>query len=336
MNGTAVTQTPTGSLRTEQRGHAGVHFERLYDATPDEVWAALTNPEQLRGWLADASRLELRPDGRMELQFQGDAETTEGLVREVDPGAVLEWEWVHDPGRRSVVRFELVPRDAGCLLVLDHRLLDADSAPGYGAGWQGHLDALEALLRAGEPVDARARYLALRPGWAAQAADLDRGVGVIRPDGDTRALVFERRLAAEPARVWRAITERDELARWLTDTTIEPRLGGAVVVDWDEAGRTTGTVLVWEPPSVLEYSWIWEGVQDSVLRLELRPDPAGTHLRLEHRRVAPQVAWDMGSGWHAFLDGLTDVVEGRPVGSWTERELAVRPDYERRAAALLA
>jgi hypothetical protein len=46
------------------------------------------------------------------------------------------------------------------------------------------------------------------------------------------------------------------------------------------------------------------------------------------------VAGDHGSGWHAYLDALADVVEGRPVGSWDEREVAQRPHYERRAAAL--
>jgi uncharacterized protein YndB with AHSA1/START domain len=157
---------------------------------------------------------------------------------------------------------------------------------------------------------------------------------VIRPDGDTRALVFERRLDAPPERVWRALTDRAELRLWLTDTTIEPRVDGGVVVDWGEAGQTTGTVLAWEPPTLLEYTWTWEGVMEAVLRLDLRPEGAGTRLRLEHRRVAPRVAWDMGSGWHAFLDGLADVVAERPVGDWIAREEAMRPVYSRKAAAL--
>ena len=40
------------------------------------------------------------------------------------------------------MRFVIVPRDHGVLLVLDHRRLAPDSAPGYGAGWHAHLDAL--------------------------------------------------------------------------------------------------------------------------------------------------------------------------------------------------
>ena len=76
------------------------------------------------------------------------------------------------------------------------------------------------------------------------------------------------------------------------------------------------------------------GVHDSVLSFELAPDGHGTHLRLEHRALSPRVAGDHGSGWHAYLDALADVVEGREVGSWDEREVALRPAYEAKAAAL--
>jgi uncharacterized protein YndB with AHSA1/START domain len=335
MTDAALTNVPNGALRSEPGERAAVRFERLCDATPEELWSALTEPEQLRGWLAHASRFELVPDGEIELRFEADeGRVTRGRVREVAPGRVLEWEWIHEGEERSVVRFEIVPRDAGCLLVLDHRLLERESAPGYGAGWQGHLDALDALVREGGHLDHHARYLALRPLWVAQQADLARGVGIVRPHGDARALLYERTLAAAPERVWHALTAREELGQWLTDTTIEPRVGGSVVVDWGEQGRTTGVVRAWEPPRVLEYSWIWEGVLDSVVRFELRPEGEGTHLRLEHRGVKTDLAWDLGSGWHAFLDGLADVAEGRPIGSWAEREAAVRSEYERRAAAL--
>lgn len=335
MTNTALTDVPTGALRTESDEHAGVRFERLYDATAEELWAALTERDQLRGWLAHASRFELEPDGEVELRFEADdGRPTRGRMREIVPGRVLEWEWLQEGERASVVRFELVPRDAGCLLVLDHRLLDREFAPGYGAGWQGHLDALDALLRGGPAVDHHGRYRALRPRWETQQSDLERGLGVLRPHGDARALLFERRLAAPPERVWRALTRRDELARWLTDVTIEPRLGGDVVIDFGDAGSNPGTVVAWKPPRLLEYSWIWAGVHDSVLRFDLRPDGDGTHLRMEHRAVSPSVAGDHGSGWHAYLDALADLVEGRPLGSWDEREAALRPGYEAKAAAL--
>jgi uncharacterized protein YndB with AHSA1/START domain len=159
-----------GALRAEPDGSAAVRLERLYDATPEELWSALTEPERLRGWLADMPGFDLDPGAAFELHFEAASEPSAGRVVTVVPGRVLEWEW-HEAGRRSLVRFEVEPRGAGALLVLDHRLLELASAPGYGAGWQGHLEALEALLGGTDPVDPHARYLALRPAWARMNAE---------------------------------------------------------------------------------------------------------------------------------------------------------------------
>lgn len=159
------------------------------------------------------------------------------------------------------------------------------------------------------------------------------GFGEIRGGGGLRAVVFERRFDATPAEVWSALTDRDRLRRWFTDVTVDPHVGGAVLVDWGEAGSNHGKVLRWEPERCLEYTMVWAGVHDSVLRFELRACGAGTVLRLEHHAVAARVAGDLGSGWHAYLDALADLVEGRPVGDWTAREAAVSEHYASAAAA---
>jgi len=143
----------------------GVRFERLYDATPEELWAALTDPEQIRGWLAHASRWQLDPGAEYELEF-GDDGKTWGRVRVVEPPRVLELEWLCADEPESVVRFEIVPRAAGCLLVLDHSRLAPADAPGYAAGWHAHLDALGALVAGRPSGDADEwwkRYRELRP-----------------------------------------------------------------------------------------------------------------------------------------------------------------------------
>jgi len=160
--------TELGTLRQEGE-RRGVRFERLYDATPEELWAALTDPEQIRGWLADATRWELAAGEEYELMF-GDDGRTWGRILAVEPPRVLELEWTYADEPASVVRFEIVPREAGCLLVLDHSRLDPDSAPGYGAGWHAHLDALDALLAgrpAGDGDEWWARYRELRPRYEA-------------------------------------------------------------------------------------------------------------------------------------------------------------------------
>jgi uncharacterized protein YndB with AHSA1/START domain len=161
-----------GALRRDRDGCA-VRFERLYDYTPQELWRALTEPEQIRGWLADVSRFELEPDGEVHLHFGDEPEGghTRWRIRELEPGRVLECEW-HYPGEEpSIVRFECQPREQGTLLVLDHRRLSPDDAPGYAAGWHAHLEAL-AQLHALKDEDWYRRYQELRPAYERAAATL--------------------------------------------------------------------------------------------------------------------------------------------------------------------
>jgi uncharacterized protein YndB with AHSA1/START domain len=143
-----------------------VRFERLYDATPDELWSALTNPAQLPGWLAHASRFQLEVGGAVDLDF-GDGDEVHGEIRELEPGRLLEYTWDDE----SVVRFEIVPRERGVLLVLDHRRLTADVGVEYGAGWHAHLDMLGAKL-AGSQLEFTPRYSELRPPYDERVAAL--------------------------------------------------------------------------------------------------------------------------------------------------------------------
>ncbi len=147
--------TATGTMTAD-----GVRFERLYDATPAELWNAITDPEQIKGWLAHTTRWTLTLGDEWSIRFD-DGEVG-GRVVEVDVGRVLELTWVEEDSE-SVLRFEIVPRDTGSLLVLDHSRLPAESRPGFGAGWQAHLEALAALLDGGAAVDWWARYHELRP-----------------------------------------------------------------------------------------------------------------------------------------------------------------------------
>jgi uncharacterized protein YndB with AHSA1/START domain len=168
-----TTVTEPGRLRPDA-DRAAVRFERLYDATPDELWSALTDPEQIRGWLADASRFQLEPDGEVMIDFGGDDETggrVDGRIRELDPPRLLEYTWTFPGEPESVVRFEIVPREHGVLLVLDHRLLSRESLVGYGAGWHAHLDVLALHLR-GERGSWDGRYRELRPEYERQASAL--------------------------------------------------------------------------------------------------------------------------------------------------------------------
>jgi uncharacterized protein YndB with AHSA1/START domain len=161
--------------------------------------------------------------------------------------------------------------------------------------------------------------------------------GVVREDGDLLSLRFERRYAATPEEVWAAMTEPDSIQRWLfAAAVLEPRVGGEFRLDWSDTEKATGSVLVWDPPSVLEVEWNEPNVS-STLQLRIESSRAGTLLTLDQRNISVQAAIGMGAGWHAHLDALGDLVEGRGADeeAWRPRFDALRPQYDElvRAAA---
>ena len=145
-----------------------------------------------------------------------------------------------------------------------------------------------------------------------------------------RGLRFERRLAHPPERVWRALVEPSQLARWLAERVeLEAREGGSVVLRWSDTEVARGTIGSFVPPELLEYTW-QEGDLASVVRFDLRPDGDGTLLVLTHREIDSLAGF--GAGWHAHLDTLEGMLDGRSV-EWRERWDAMKPEYEAAFAA---
>ncbi len=129
---------------------------------------------------------------------------------------------------------------------------------------------------------------------------------------DRRTVTFVRMLDAPPERVWAALTSVDDLAAWLAPATLEPRVGGAVRIEFDgQDGLTTGTVLTWDPPRTLEHEWHYPGETGSVVRYDLVAVEGGTELTLVHRLLRADQAAGYGAGWHAHLDALGALLAGQ-------------------------
>ena len=154
-------------------------------------------------------------------------------------------------------------------------------------------------------------------------------LGTIIATGDTRTVRFERHLPFPPDAVWSALTRPEELAEWLTSATFEPREGGAVAFDFGEGGVCVGRVLVFDPPTVLEYEWDFPNEDRSVVRWELRATDGerSTQLTLVHSLLTVGIAAGYGAGWHAHLDQLAGHLSGS-VPAWEPRYLELRPRYE--------
>jgi uncharacterized protein YndB with AHSA1/START domain len=126
-------------------GTCEVRLTRHYRAAPDEVWAALTDPDSLGRWLAAPVEIDLHSGGSFRLQLS-ERETMDGRVRAVEPPRTLELDWIRAGEEPSVIRFDLRPEGEGTVLVLDHRRIEAEIGMRYAAVWERRLLHLDAVV----------------------------------------------------------------------------------------------------------------------------------------------------------------------------------------------
>jgi uncharacterized protein YndB with AHSA1/START domain len=149
--------------------------------------------------------------------------------------------------------------------------------------------------------------------------------GVLVTNGERPAVRLERVLGDPPEVVWRALTERDELAGWFPcEVLVEGgtwREGASITFPFPSEViemTLTGVVLEVDAPRVLAYTW-----GDDRLRFELSAEAAGTRLTLTNE-LDPGGAARNAAGWDECLDRLQGMEV--PKGAW-------QPRFEAYAAA---
>jgi uncharacterized protein YndB with AHSA1/START domain len=139
------------------------------------------------------------------------------------------------------------------------------------------------------------------------------------------AVRFERTFPHPVERVWRAITEPDELVRWFPSAVqLEPRVGGAVSFSGDPYSEgSTGQVLAYEPPSRLSFSW---GPDELHFALDAVGD--GCRLTLVNVLSDRSTASRNAGGWYVCLAELVKVLDGVPSrGPHSEDTVPWEPVY---------
>ena len=69
-----------------------IQIERFLNHPVNEVWAALTEPQRLSDWLANA-QIELSKGGKLELRFDNTGAVVRGTVTDVKAPNILEYTW---------------------------------------------------------------------------------------------------------------------------------------------------------------------------------------------------------------------------------------------------
>jgi uncharacterized protein YndB with AHSA1/START domain len=153
---------------------------------------------------------------------------------------------------------------------------------------------------------------------------------VITPDGD--AVVSEVEIAVPPERVFQALITREQAMQWgtndafqMTSWEMDARPGGKWrFVSKERSGKTSpgltsydhhGEILEMDPPRLLAYSWFanWHDnpSHPTVVRWELTPTKAGTHLKVIHSGLAqlPGACQGYSQGWPGLVEALKNFLE---------------------------
>jgi uncharacterized protein YndB with AHSA1/START domain len=152
---------------------------------------------------------------------------------------------------------------------------------------------------------------------------------IVMPDQD--AVVREIDISAPPERVFKTLTDADELSRWFSNPScplkhwkMDARVGGqygyatdggSTVANGVSEFECHGEILACDAPRLLVYSWIGNWHDDpsirTVVRWELTKKGGGTHVKVTHSGLAnlPVARKDYGGGWTGVVGKLKQFVE---------------------------
>lgn len=302
-----------GSLQTID-GRPALRIERRLAHSIERVWRAVTEPAELAQWFV--APVSWTPALGETFQEHG----ASGEITALEAPTLLRWSWGEER-----YAFELAADGDGTRLVFTH-VFDPRYGPAaqHAAGWETYLDRLVALLDGGalSEEDAHGSIGELHEIYAARFGQ-DPGPGrkmiasfAFRDltleeeegggDDGGAQLRLQRRLRHPAERVWRAISQADELAHWFpSDAPME-------VVESD-------------PPHRLVATWFGDE-----LRFELRPEGAGCVLVFTHAFADRHTSARTAAGWDRCFARLEALFAGHPMDEATS--LGLWPDVHERYA----
>jgi len=160
------------------------------------------------------------------------------------------------------------------------------------------------------------------------------------PGSKKRKQLHEIEIDAPIDVVWKAITDGEEITRWLCqEAKVNPGLGGSYWISWGGPESGSAVIETWEPPSrvrlrMLPYGtgpYNEETARKSPMFQEYTLESRGnrTVLRLVHADIPDSHEWDgyyesTNSGWQVFLLGLRHYLE-KHAGEPRDSLMIMRP-----------
>ncbi|MGR6317459.1 SRPBCC family protein [Micromonospora soli] len=258
-------------------------------APVDAVRRALTDPAELRVWLAEHAEVEL-PD-RYEFwgRYTPEGDAPHQRLRHADE-RTLRFAWTLD-GVETTTEFELTPGGEDTVLTLR----------------QSHFDFAEAM--SGSSIRG-----ALQTFWALSIANLAAHVEgkplLPRTDFTSAELRAELLIDAPVERVWTSLTDSEQASAWFGfPIGIEPWVGGRYAMGGFESGYAA-KVIDLEPGRKISVDWGPTGVSN----WELAGSGGKTRLTLV------QSGFDEGNppyaAWTGTVAGLYELRRFHEVPDW--------------------
>ncbi|MCW2921308.1 MAG: hypothetical protein JWL76_1182 [Thermoleophilia bacterium] len=286
-------------------GRPTVRIERELAHPVDQVWRAVSEPDQLERWFVD--RLGWAPKLGEDLDVGGQ---TVRVTRLQEP-SVIAWEWGRE---RYRIELESVD-DATTRLVFQHAFVDsAGTAEQHAMGWQVYLGRLATHL----------------DGHFVEERDAHEQAVVLSHDG--RPVVrFFRRFDVPAERVWNLAATPDGFSGWFPCTVAFDELaaGAAMSFDFGPDLQLTGEVRELEVPTRLSFDWGDDTIGLDVVALTSDAGPVTlftfTHVMSEPADAIARTA----AGWHVCLDAFARLLgnpKAAPVAAGRTPEWEARYD----------
>jgi uncharacterized protein YndB with AHSA1/START domain len=134
----------------DREAPSAFEIRRLLPGTPEEIFAAWTEPELMQRWMSPVGHAEaevdLRVGGRFRVVMVGEGTAIEhaGEYLEISPPRylVFTWQSPYTGPDHSVVTVVLEPAESGTEIVLTHERLPEEMVVPHRDGWGRMLERL--------------------------------------------------------------------------------------------------------------------------------------------------------------------------------------------------
>jgi uncharacterized protein YndB with AHSA1/START domain len=271
-------------------------IERRLDlaAAPDRVWRSLVEPAELTTWFGTGAAFRAEPGAPGWMDFGPQDGRFHLRVEAVDHGRYLAWRWARERD---------TPVDAGPSTLVEWWVA---GSPDGGT-----------ILRLRESGFAEERDLDMNTfGWLDELGELAEHLA---DEPWQQPIRRKLELKAGRDRVWRAFTDRDELAAWWGPITMDVRAGAEGWFEFETHGRRAVRVERLEPPRYVAWRWCADEkdvpLADArqILLAEFvlwsREDGGTTVHLLESGFRGPESHADNSGGWDEVLPELGKLLE---------------------------